>query len=150
MVHLIFAPKECYIWGPERPTKAHVRCVPRVVLFGSSRDLSMRGISSYWGGGGEHAVREENGALVSSFFSSFPAISKQLCSSTYSAKMSLLTTDTEQWSQLTVDWNFPTLGLNHSFLSQYLLTDTEKQNKQHKQDNQGGVLDLFLLPSRKF
>lgn len=123
MAHLIFAPyKECYISGPERPTKAHVRCVPRVVLFGGSRDLSVRGILSHWGRG-EHALREDNGALVSSFFSSFPAISKQLCSSTYSAKMSLslLTTDTEQWSQPTVDWSFLTLGLNHSFLSEYLL-----------------------------
>lgn len=93
MVHVIFAPcKECYIWGPEHSAKAHVRCVPRVVLFGGIRDLRERGILSHSGGGNIHLERTM-GALVSSFFSSFPAISKQLCSSTYSAKMSL-TTDT--------------------------------------------------------
>lgn len=120
MVHFIFAPyKECYIWGPEHPAKSHVRCVPRVVLFGGIRDLSERGILSHSGGGSIHLERTMG--QVSSFFSSFPAISKQLCSTTYSAKMSLLTTDTEQWSQPTVDWDFPTLGLNHSFLSEYLL-----------------------------
>lgn len=120
MVHFIFAPhKECYIWGPEHPAKAHVRCVPKVVLFGGIRDLSERGILSHSGGGSIHLERTMG--QVSSFFSSFPAISKQLCSTTYSAKMSLLTTDTEQWSQPTVDWDFPTLGLNHSFLSEYLL-----------------------------